>query len=262
MENGLSNNTKLGQHFLIDQSVIDLMTKEVKENGEVLEIGAGDGRLTRELLTRANKVVAVEIDERFKPDLVKLNNTKIIIANVLDLDLEQLMSPGFQIISSIPYHISEPFLHKIITLDISNAVMLVGDGLIRGNGKLSLLLNTFFDVKLLSKVSKKSFFPIPRTDSVIIKLTSRKSGKLSNLIIKRLFLTSTGGGLLKNILQKELGKQLNLTQKQAKEKVTLLRLDRSILDKSFDQLNNKEIESFCYNLRHYGDSGGNETAIG
>ncbi|MEK7504171.1 MAG: rRNA adenine N-6-methyltransferase family protein [Patescibacteria group bacterium] len=233
------------------------MSSQVMDKCEVLEVGAGDGRLTKEILKRASTVVAVEIDERFKPDLLKLNssgNLKVIIDNVLDLDLESFMDPGFQIVSSLPYHISEPFLHKIITWDISNAVLLVGDGLIRGSGKLALLIDTFFKTELLSEVSKKSFSPVPRTDSVVLKLTPKKGGESSDLVIKELFLTAHRGGLLKNVLREKLIKLFDLTQKQSKEKVDSLGLESLILNKSFDQLNNHELESFCYNLRHHGDT--------
>lgn len=235
----------LGQHFLIDPNVLELMATQAMPGGEVLEVGAGDGRLTKEILKRASTVVAVEIDEQYKPILAGLSNKnsnlKVVMGDILNLEIVSLLNPGFQIISSLPYHISEPFLHKIITWDISNAVLLVGNRLIQGSGKLALLINTFFKMEILSDVPKKSFFPVPRTDSVVIKLIPKESRKVSDLIIRRLFLTAQRGTLLKNVLREELTKQLGLTQKQAKEKMSLFKMEEPILNKSFDQLNRQEL---------------------
>ena len=246
-------NRELGQHFLVDHAVIKFLADQVNEGGEGLEVGAGDGRLTQKLLKKAKRVIAVEVDERYKSRLLTLSkkhsNLKVIMDDILNLNLNTLMKSRSQIISSLPYHISEPFLHKIMTLNIANAVLLVGNKLVRNSGKLSLLIHAFFGVELLGEVLKKAFLPVPRTDSTIIKLTPKVESDLFNLIVRELFLTASRGSLIKNVLKEKLIKLFYITQKQAKEKISDLMIDNVILNKSFDQLNNLELAVLSNKLK-------------
>lgn len=256
----------LGQHFLVDPVVINLLADQVIEGCEVLEVGAGDGRLTKVLVQKASKVIAIEIDKRYKPILTMLSKEhpklKIIIGNVLDLNLGQIMKPGFQIISSLPYHISEPFLHQIAGLDIKNAVLLVGLRLAQALettdardphfGQMSLLAQAFFDFELLQEVPKQTFYPIPRTNSALIKLCPKKEDTLSmqNQILRRFFITRNRGTLVKNTLKEGLVNNQHISQNQAREKIASLNLEVSILNKSFDQLNRQGLGKLYEKLRY------------
>lgn len=260
---------KLGQHFLKDQEAIDLIVATVAPGSIVVEVGAGRGELTSEVAKKAAKVIAFEIDPGFKPSLDQLarNNRKIKIfyEDFLKADLDKLVfrelgGHPVQIVANLPFHILEPFLHKISQVEIRDAVVMVGKKVAfsflagdndHGFGQVSLLAQTFFDIKVLSGISRESFEPAPRTATVIVRLVPKKPEEyLANkylFIFKRLFLTSSSGPLVKNAIKEGLieysrEKRKSLTQRQAKGIVEDLSLPEKVLNKPFQQLNNNELK--------------------
>lgn len=266
-------NKNLGQHFLIDEGVINILANSVILGSTVIEVGAGVGQLTESLAKKAAKVVAIEIDVRYRPILSQIektySNVHIIYDDVLALDLNMLIEreKQAQIVASLPYHITEPFLHKITTLPMYNATLVVGKRLMHAItqkenqpefGQLSLLAQTFFIIEVLGLIDKKMFFPIPRTDSAIIRLTPKNEQEINSsvrdFLLKRLFLTANRGPLVKNCLKEGLielaritGK--TLTQNQARKMISEISIPDRILNKSFQQLNNEELRILSIVLR-------------
>tara|TARA_Y100000310_G_C20680077_1_gene815399 strand:- start:2331 stop:3071 length:741 start_codon:yes stop_codon:yes gene_type:complete len=228
----------LDQHFLINQEVLKRIIKEskLKKKDIVLEIGPGKGILTKELVKKSN-VIAVEIDEDLK---LELDNLELIHDNILEIidDLE-----FNKIISNIPYSISEPLFKKMIKLDFELAILTVGtkfyEILTDEKSKWNLIGNIFFDIEKISDVSRDSFEPKPKTDSVILKFKKRKT-KLSNFekIIKEIVLQDDKK--LKNALMYALVRVEGLTKKQAKEIIFDYKLPQSIFEKNVDYLSNKQ----------------------
>lgn len=264
---GISPDENLGQHFLIDQAVIDLLAGCVIERDTVIEVGAGVGQLTEALAKRASRVISIEIDERYKPILTQIvhkhSNVKMIFGDALSIGFQKYLPA--QIISSLPYHITEPFLRKIIGLPIKNAVLVVGERLgkaIRAKDETDpnfsqrgLLVQTFFDAEFLADVKKQNFFPIPRTDSIVIKLTP-KNGKdvkrsKREFILSKLFLSSSHSPTVKNCIKESLTEYSlkQLTQNQARDIIASLKIPQAILDKPFDQLSNEELGILSKSLR-------------
>ena len=103
---GFTFSKALGQNFLINPSVCPRMAESAVEGEHtgVLEIGPGIGVLTRELLERAEKVVAVELDRRLLPvldeTLGSYDNLRVVNADVLELDLNKLIAGEFDPITS------------------------------------------------------------------------------------------------------------------------------------------------------------------
>jgi len=246
----------LGQHFLVDQSVLNLLVKNVTTGNVVIEVGSGVGQMTE----------AIEIDKKFRPILNEISNNhrniEVIYENTLSLDWKALIrkyrdKAKIQIVSNLPYHISEPFLHKIAGLGIQDAVLLVGKKLgfvVQAQsgddpnfGLRSLLVQTFFKIGLLAPVAKQSFLPIPRTDALLVKLTPRSVEEIKankhDFIFRRLFLTSRHSPLVKNCIKEALIELDNktLTQNQAKEIISSLDLPETVLNKPFEQLRNKDL---------------------
>lgn len=229
-KSGIKPNEKLGQHFLINQNAIDLLANVVTLGNIVIEIGAGIGQLTEALAHKATRVIAIEIDRRYEPilnEVTKTNpNATIIYGDALATEFDTFFperkkdaynQTGVQIVASLPYHITEPFLHKIIGMPFESITLVVGQRLARSIqasesspefGQLSLLTQTFFNTDVLLALSKDEFFPRPRTESAIVRLVPKeevefRTNKKAHLL-KRLFMTAKKSPLVKNCLKKEL----------------------------------------------------------
>lgn len=202
----------IGQHILVDQGVITSFVGQIERGVNVLEIGAGPGNLTEKIAERAKKVVAVEIDQKFKPLLDDVQtshpNVEIIYRDAVSLNFGKIVKAGFlqndwQIASNLPFHISEPFIQKLIDIPIESAVLIVGDQLARRMlidnpedpefSRLSLLTQTFFDPSFISRIGRDSFYPQPRTDAAMLVLNPREkreiNGNTGRVILRNLFLT-------------------------------------------------------------------------
>lgn len=275
---GIKQNEELGQHFLVDKGIISLLANKVVPGSVVIEVGAGEGQLTEALAKIAGRVVAIEIDDRYQGVLGKVakrhHNVDVRIANALDVDFSKLVmakEATVQVVASLPFHISEPFLQKIATTPIgfTSAVLVVGDRLAYAitqdeGGDLVkentvLLVKTFFHTKFMCLVKKSMFNPPPRTDAAVVELIPRERweflGNKAYYLLRRLFLSARHGPLVVNALKEGLieferetrgipaGKreEVLLTKKKAKEVVGKMGLSDDLLHKSLSQLNNQEI---------------------
>ena len=156
----------------------------------VIEIGPGIGVLTRELLQRADKVVAVELDKRLLPvldeTLGEFDNLKVINADVLELDLHRLIEEEFDgmevvVCANLPYYITSPVIMKLLEdkLPISTitvmvqkeaAVRLCAQPGTRDSSAITAAVRYYCDPELLFYVSAGSFMPAPKVDSAVIQL--------------------------------------------------------------------------------------------
>ena len=156
----------------------------------VIEIGPGIGVLTRELLQRADKVVAVELDKRLLPvldeTLGEFDNLKVINADVLELDLHRLIEEEFDgmevvVCANLPYYITSPVIMKLLEdkLPISTitvmvqkeaAVRLCAQPGTRDSSAITAAVRYYCDPALLFHVSAGSFMPAPKVDSAVIQL--------------------------------------------------------------------------------------------
>ncbi|MBU0570364.1 methyltransferase domain-containing protein [Patescibacteria group bacterium] len=129
---------RLGQHMLIDGRILDMVVNQVSEGSNVLEVGSGPGNLTKRIASRAKKVVGIEIDPKFQPLLNEIEsahpNVEIVYGDVLSVNFGKIIKSRseetvWQIVSNLPFHISEPFLSQIADLPIENAILIVGEQL-------------------------------------------------------------------------------------------------------------------------------------
>ena len=177
---------KLGQHFLADDSVLEFEAESADVRGKsVLEIGAGDGRLTAKLLAHgAGHITAVELD----PKLAKLLRTRFRSrVSVVEGDF-LLFEPGkkFNVVAgNIPYYITSPVLFKLSRMDFDRAVLCVQAEVARrmaaasgsaNYGRLSVSCQLAFEVEIRAEVGRAAFSPSPKVDSSIILL--RRTGFL------------------------------------------------------------------------------------
>lgn len=242
----MTSKFKLDQHFLKDEPVLNKIidVSELKPDDIILEIGPGKGTLTSELAKKASKVIAIELDPGFKPYLDKLPaNVEVHYDNALNI-IHRLRFN--KIIANIPYTISEPLLKKLFKTDFEIAVLLIGKSfynIILGKGnndsKWAVIAPVFFEINKITDVSRHSFEPMPRTDSMLIVMKKRESKlSLAEQIIRELVLQEDKK--LSNALITGFARVEKLTQKQAKEKVSGLNLAGKLLDKRVEHLSNRQ----------------------
>ncbi|MBS3172345.1 hypothetical protein J4438_02060 [Candidatus Woesearchaeota archaeon] len=226
------------QHFLINEKIIETSIEDVNNDDIVLEIGPGQGILTKKLAVKAKKVIAVEIDKELEKYLCNLpKNVQIIYANIL----EKIDDLHFdKIIANIPYSISEPLLKKLIKTNFELAILLVGEKfykLLNGKDKLNVVSKIFFNVEKIIDVPKEDFSPKPKVNSVLIKITKRTEELNGNeKIIKEILLQDDKK--LKNALIYSFVRAEDLTKKQAKEKINKMKIPKLTLEKNVNQLSN------------------------
>lgn len=241
---------RLGQNFLVDKSAIEtiLDVSDINKDDIVVEIGPGLGFVTEQLVLLAKKVYAVELDEDMVNELSKINsdNLEIIHKDILKTDLSRFGN-NIKVVANIPYYITSPILaHLLGEVDdlenknrnsISQVVLMVQYEVAKrltANekspskefGLLSILAQFWSDVEFIKKVPSRSFFPAPKVDSAIVKLTVRKEPllKISNYsffrkVVKGCFATRRKNiknslvnvGFAKNAVEKTL-KDLNMDE--------------------------------------------------
>ncbi|MDO8339205.1 MAG: 16S rRNA (adenine(1518)-N(6)/adenine(1519)-N(6))-dimethyltransferase RsmA [Candidatus Burarchaeum sp.] len=192
---------KLGQCFLSDYRVIDREIDYAAPEGKtILEIGAGDGRLTMRLAEKAKHVIAVEKDDRMLEFLLPLvtqyRNLEILHGDFLELDFSD---KRFDVIfSNVPYVISSPLLFKLATMRFDRAVLCLQKEFVdrmlakpgdKKRSRLSVMSQLHFDVWGLESVPRTAFKPRPKVDSTIIELHRRdfRATEFQSEFINKLF---------------------------------------------------------------------------
>lgn len=194
-KHGFTFSKALGQNFLVNPSVCPRIAKEGGAEGNtVLEIGTGIGVLTTELARLAKKVIAVELDERLFPileeTLSEFFNIKLIHGDILKLPLADILKEecGNQkvaVCANLPYYITSPVLMHLLEsrLPISSITVMVQKEAAericakpgtREAGAISLACWYYAQPKRLFSVSRGSFCPAPKVDSVVIRLDVRE----------------------------------------------------------------------------------------
>lgn len=195
-QNGLLAKKSLGQNFIVDSNIIDRLVNHANLNKEtaVIEIGPGLGALTQQLIEKAGKVVSIEIDQnmvRILNDLfVDKENFTLIHSDILDYDLEDLVVKlkeqykHVMIVANLPYYITSEILTKLFLMeDKVESVMvmvqrefaqrLTASKNTKDYRTLTVLSRSFYDSKIVMKISKHVFYPRPNVDSAIILMKSR-----------------------------------------------------------------------------------------
>ncbi len=192
---------KWGQHFIAPS-----LAKYIASfgYGKVLEIGAGDGRITKHI--NADEVWAVEIDKRFCEKLLKLD-VHVICKDFLKVKPFEVDV----ILGSIPYYISSRIVFKLrewifkeayLVLQYEFAKKMCAKPGQSNYGRLSVTSQLFYDVKFIRKISKHLFTPMPDVDSALIKITKKENNVSDELLELIRLLFSHKNKKIKNILDK------------------------------------------------------------
>ncbi len=173
---------RLGQHFMLDGSVLKRMVAaaDLRTGETVLEIGPGLGNLTDELLRTGAKVVAVEQDPEFVKFLKRRFGERV---ELVEADAVKAFLPRFdKVVSNLPYQISSPITFKLLDIGFETAVLMLqrefAERMVAKPGTPDygrLTVGVYFRAEcgILFDVPKTSFWPQPKVDSCVVKLTPR-----------------------------------------------------------------------------------------
>lgn len=227
-----------GQHFLIDDKLLkkEVDLAEISKEDKVIEVGAGEGNLTKEILKKTKNLLSFEVDcsikEKFSKEILK-----IIKFN----DATKVSWKGYdKIVANIPYYLSEKILRKAIREEIKMLVLIVGENfkkkLENKENEIGYFADIFFNLEIIEKIPKNSFNPPPRVNSWLIKLIRKEENE--DAVLRRIFLKN---GKIKNAILSEL---LNIgkTKRESREIIKNSNFSFEELDASTKNLKKKTLE--------------------
>ncbi|MCP6718447.1 MAG: 16S rRNA (adenine(1518)-N(6)/adenine(1519)-N(6))-dimethyltransferase RsmA [Patescibacteria group bacterium] len=224
---------KLGQNFLINEKVFEkiLKTADLSSKDVVLEIGPGIGNLTLKLARKAKKVIAIEKDKKMCEILVQvlkdenIENVQIINHDILKLDISPYIKPPYKLVANLPYYITSPVIRKFLEFHKPPKLIVlmiqkeVAQRICAKPGKMSILavsVQFYANPKIISYISKKSFWPQPKVDSAIIKIVPKKI-KVSDEFVKKFFkIIKAGFSQPRKQLVNNFSKKLGLKKEKIK----------------------------------------------
>jgi 16S rRNA (adenine1518-N6/adenine1519-N6)-dimethyltransferase len=188
----------LGQHFLIDEEVLKLITSAagLTATDVVMEIGPGLGVLTKELARQSGWVVAIELDSKLaailEQSLASFNNVTIINEDILRIDPATLLqeqkagfppviaSPfSYKVVANLPYYITSPVLRHFLEASLKPQIIVVmvqkevAEVIVAKPGQMSLLsisVQFYGEPAIIGYVPAQCFYPAPEVDSAILKI--------------------------------------------------------------------------------------------
>ena len=197
-EHGIRIKKRLGQNFLIDERILDRIveTADLGKDDIVIEIGPGMGILTKKLAEKAQKVLAIELDENLvkllRETLALFKNVEIIQADILKINLTELIKSKVQnpksevkVVANLPYYITTPIIiHLLKAREILSDIVImvqkeVGRRMVakprtKDYGALSLLVQYYTKPQIPIKVPGSAFLPEPEVDSCVVNLEVRE----------------------------------------------------------------------------------------
>ena len=175
---------RLGQNFLQDSHALEKIVEaaEIQPTDTVLEIGPGLGSLTRYLGAKAQKVVAVELDDRLFPALEAViapyKNIQLVHGDILDIDLQVInKQEDYLVVANIPYYITSAVIrHLLESTPSPRRIVLtiqkeVAERICAGPGDMSLLalsVQVYGQPHITAHILAGSFYPIPKVDSSVL----------------------------------------------------------------------------------------------
>ncbi len=180
---------KFGQNFLTDDNIAKDIVSFLSDSKTktIIEIGPGKGILTKYLLKISHKEIKfVEIDEEcvsYLKNKYPNIDKHLINDDFLNINLNSFKQP-LSIIGNFPYNISSQILFKIYEnknivnemigmFQLEVAERICSNYGTKKYGILSVLIQAFFEVKMMKKIKPNSFLPIPKVDSAVIKISKK-----------------------------------------------------------------------------------------
>lgn len=231
---GLEAKAKLGQNFLIDLNLLDLIVRvaELDKTDAVLEVGTGTGSLTAKLADAAGVVTTVEVDKSMQPVAKQIIGNRKNVAFVLGdcLAKKNELNPDMlaawdaaagafgctrrKLVANLPYVIATPLISNLLIagLPVERMVVMVqweiaermrAEVGTKDYNALSVLIQSVADVEVVRKVLPTNFHPRPKVDSAIVKIVpnAEKRAKVGDVPRFRAFLRDLYVHRRKNLRQ-------------------------------------------------------------
>lgn len=180
----------LGQHWLTDSKVLKRIAEatDVEPEDTVVEVGPGKGALTRFLVTRASRLILVEVDRdlvaRLQDAYADTPHVTVLEADVLEVTVEDILNAGdgrlpYIVVGNLPYFIGSPIVRKFLTARTppkSLTVMLqaeVAERMAAKPGDMSSLgveTQLLAEARVLFRIPPKAFRPPPKVQSAVLRL--------------------------------------------------------------------------------------------
>lgn len=192
---------KYGQNFIQDSKVLDdiIELANLNSNDVVIEIGPGDGALTKRLAPLVKKVICFEIDTTLsdKLDLIENDNVFINYIDFMRVKIEEYIDSGvdsIKVVANLPYYITTPIINRLIdNYEIIDKIVImvqkeVGDRICASNcskdyNSFTLFLKYYYESSIGLFVGKDKFYPVPKVDSVVVAMNKDKT--ISSKIIDK-----------------------------------------------------------------------------
>jgi len=181
---GLHADKRLGQNFLQDPYALEKIAQiaEIRSTDTVLEIGPGLGSLTRYLAATAQRVIAVELDDRLFPALEAViapyQNIDLIHKDILDIEPNELVEQtNYLVVANIPYYITSAVIRHLLETDSKpRRIVLtiqkeVAERICAEPGNMSLLalsVQVYGQPRIAMRIPAGAFFPAPKVDSSVL----------------------------------------------------------------------------------------------
>ncbi len=183
---GLSPRKALGQHFLVGEGVVAMIMKaaEISPQETVVEVGPGLGVLTRELVQRARRVIAVEMDAglalALERGLADAGNLQVVKADAREIDSEALTGgTSYKLVANLPYYAASPILRHFLesshppTLAVVMVQREVARNMVAQPGDMSLMsvgVQLFGRPRIVGYVRPTAFYPRPKVTSAVVRI--------------------------------------------------------------------------------------------
>ena len=229
----------LGQNFLLDKNLCKKIINSLNiKNKTIIEIGPGTGQLTDEIIKfKPKKLILIEKDYKLfkilKTKYSELNFIEIFNIDAIKINLN--LNENFSIISNLPYNTASKLIFKILIKynNIKEMIFLIQKEVSKKfnyqinkkSNKYNLFLKTITKYEILFHISNKVFYPNPKVESTLVKITPKKT-KINK---KKLWNFSN-----KLFINKR--KKLNKTFRKLKNNIKF----KDILEKRPEQLNKDE----------------------
>lgn len=191
-----------GQNFLQSSSTIDAILKAIRPSSSdnLIEIGPGQGALTKPLLKHVDHLTVIEIDKDLHPIIQALPGASekltLIDADALKIDYGQL-GQDLKVVGNLPYNISTPLIIQLLhhAYHIQDMIFMLQKEVVerlvaapgsKDFGRLSVMVQYYCQTELLFTVPPEVFYPKPKVDSAVVRLTPYEKSPYPNIDFKLL----------------------------------------------------------------------------